>query len=228
MSFSNSDSLQLVDTKDGSQTVLNTTSGSTYHSRHGAVTESKHVFIDKGLRLVLDKEVTEITLLEMGFGTGLNALLTFMHSDVAKVNVNYHALELFPLSESIWKEYQLPVELKKTEEMFAAIHSNNWNETFKISEFGSLTKHHISILDFEPRVSFDLVYYDAFEPETQPELWTAEVFQKLFSWLKAGGILTTYCCKGYVRRNMIAAGFEVTKVSGPPGKREMICAKKPL
>jgi tRNA U34 5-methylaminomethyl-2-thiouridine-forming methyltransferase MnmC len=91
-----------------------------------------------------------------------------------------------------------------------------------------LTKHHVSLLEFLPEIMFDLVYYDAFEPETQPELWTTEVFVKLWSWMNEGGVLTTYCCKGYVRRNMISAGFEVEKVPGPPGKREMICAVKPL
>ena len=91
-----------------------------------------------------------------------------------------------------------------------------------------LTKHHVSLFEFLPEIMFDLVYYDAFEPETQPELWTTEVFAKLWSWMNEGGVLTTYCCKGYVRRNMISAGFDVEKVPGPPGKREMICAVKPL
>lgn len=221
-------SLQIVATKDGSQTLLNETFGSTYHSRHGALTESKHVFIDKGLRKLMDKGVTNITLLEMGFGTGLNALLTGLLCAEEKGKIDYHGLELFPVSEEVWRAYRLPDELEAERNLFESIHNSDWNCPNSLLERFVLTKHHVSLLEFQPKVKFDLVYYDAFEPETQPELWTDDVFSKLFSWMNEGGILTTYCCKGYVRRNMIAAGFEVEKVSGPPGKREMICAVKPL
>lgn len=221
-------SLQIVATKDGSQTLLNETLDSTYHSRHGALTESKHVFIDKGLRKLIDKGVTNITLLEMGFGTGLNALLSASIAKREKIDIEYHGLELFPVAEDVWRAYKLPDELKTERNLFESIHSSGWNSSNELLERFLLSKHHVSLLEFEPNSMFDLVYYDAFEPETQPELWTDEVFSKLFSWMNDGGVLTTYCCKGYVRRNMIAAGFEVEKVPGPPGKREMICAVKPL
>ncbi len=221
-------SLKIVSTKDGSQTILNEELGSTYHSRHGALTESQHVFIAKGLEKVIESGMTEITILEMGFGTGLNALLTAIISVERNTRINYHALELFPLPESIWMEYQLPDELAENRGLFNSIHNADWNREVSINPNCTITKHHISLLDFEPSLKFDLVYYDAFEPETQPELWTQEVFEKLFSWMNPKGVLTTYCCKGYVRRNMLGAGFEVTKVPGPPGKREMIVANRPL
>ncbi|MGB0916391.1 MAG: tRNA (5-methylaminomethyl-2-thiouridine)(34)-methyltransferase MnmD [Flavobacteriales bacterium] len=224
----NKPSLQLVETKDGSQTILNEVLGSTYHSRHGALTESQHVFVDKGLRKQVENGMTDISLLEMGFGTGLNAVLTAQFSEAERLNVNYHGLELFPVPEEVWQAYQLPKELENEKDVFQKMHASTWNETNPILERFLLTKHQVSLLDFQPKTMFDLVYYDAFEPETQPELWTEEVFGKLFSWMNEGGVLTTYCCKGYVRRNMIAAGFEVEKVPGPPGKREMICAEKPL
>ncbi|MFT6210269.1 MAG: tRNA U34 5-methylaminomethyl-2-thiouridine-forming methyltransferase MnmC [Bacteroidia bacterium] len=228
MSSSNKPSLQIVSTKDGSQTILNTELGSTYHSRHGALTESQHVFIDKGLRKQIEDGVTNITLLEMGFGTGLNALLTAIESKKLNIRINYHALELFPVPEEVWKEYELPEELSGNRDLYDAIQLAEWDKEVIINPNFSVTKDNISLLDFRPSVKFDLIYYDAFEPETQLELWTQEVFGKLFSWSNPSGVLTTYCCKGYVRRNMIGAGFEVEKVPGPPGKREMIVAQRPL
>jgi len=225
MSSSVNHSLQIVSTKDGSQTILNEALGSTYHSRHGALTESQHVFIAKGLEKVLESGMTEITILEMGFGTGLNTLLTAIIAAERNIQINYHALELFPLPESVWMEYQLPDELAENRALFESLHREDWNKEVSINTNFSITKHHISLLDFDPSAKFDLVYYDAFEPETQPELWTQDVFEKLDNWMNPKGILTTYCCKGYVRRNMLGAGFEVTKVPGPPGKREMIVAK---
>lgn len=223
-----SSNLQLVTTKDGSQTILNEELGSTYHSRHGALTESKHVFIDKGLRKLLDGQVTDITLLEMGFGTGLNALLTLALSQEHNLNVNYHGLELYPVPNEVWKGYELPEELTSNRTDFEDLHGANWDERIVLNGNFQLTKHYVSLLDFESKEKFNLVYFDAFEPETQPELWTDDVFTKLFGLMADGGVLTTYCCKGYVRRNMIAAGFVVEKVPGPPGKREMIIAHRPL
>lgn len=227
-SSDSSSSLQLVTTKDGSQTILNEALGSTYHSRHGALTESEHVFIDKGLRKLLDGRVTDITLLEMGFGTGLNVMLTLQLAKENKLNVNYHGLELYPVPPSVWKEYEIPEELNSNRPEFDALHEANWGQSVQVAGHFQLTKHHVSLLDFESKEKFNLVYFDAFEPETQPELWTEDVFVKLFEMMQEGGVLTTYCCKGYVRRNMIAAGFMVEKVPGPPGKREMIVAQRPL
>lgn len=220
--------LKLVTTKDGSQTILNDQLGSTYHSRHGALTESNHVFIDKGLRRLVDDGLNKINILEMGFGTGLNALLTWQMAKELGLNVKYHSLELFPVPEKVWSEYVLPNELLSSQTEFEKLHQANWSESVQMDERFQLTKYQVSLLDFQSDKKFNLVYFDAFEPETQPELWTEDVFGKLFEMMIVGGVLTTYCCKGYVRRNMIAAGFVVEKVPGPPGKREMIVAQRPL
>lgn len=221
-------SLQLIETKDGSQTVLNTELGSTYHSRHGALAESEHVFIAEGFQKLPHDDMTVVRILEMGFGTGLNALLTLAHSKHVQPVIDYHALELYPIPEKIWANYKLSKSLQPLEQQFREFHSGKWEMSNTVSDRFGLTKHNVSLLDFSPEVKFDLVYFDAFEPETQPELWTEKVFSKLFSWMNPRGILTTYCCKGDVRRAMISAGFVVEKVPGPLGKREMICAKVPL
>lgn len=220
--------LRIVQTKDGSNTVLNTELGSTYHSRHGAITESKHVFLDKGLRKQLERQVTDITLLEMGLGTGLNALLTLKEVLQQPVRINYHSLELYPIPESVWSTFKLPNELSDFQTEFEEMHTSDWGMKIQLSDNFEITKHQISLLDFVGDVRFDVVYFDAFEPETQPELWTEEVFSRLFEMMNLEGVLTTYCCKGYVRRNMISAGFVVEKVAGPPGKREMLVAKRTL
>ena len=220
--------LQLITTEDGSQTILNNALGSTYHSRHGALTESKHVFIEKGLQNLLDGRTTDINLLEMGFGSGLNALLTATIAEQTKYRINYQALELFPVPPEVWSNYLLPEELVSCVASFQSMHAAKWNAPFKLNNWFELVKHQVSLIDFLSDTQFDLVYFDAFEPEKQPELWTQAVFEKLLEMMNPGAILTTYCCKGYVRRNMIAAGFVVQKVPGPPGKREMIIAHRPL
>jgi len=220
--------LKLLNTSDGSQTILNEVLGSTYHSRHGAFTESEHVFIEAGLMHKLASEPKSLSILEMGFGTGLNSLLTFRTAQLFGTSVAYVALELFPVPKEIWHNYQLPNELAEFENTFWSMHQASWNDPAELSDGFSLTKHQVSLLDFDPEATFDLVYFDAFEPETQPELWTQEVFERLFSWLDPGGVLTTYCCKGDVRRAMVAAGFLVEKLPGPPRKREMIRATRPL
>lgn len=220
--------MKLLTTSDGSQTILNEVLGSTYHSRHGAVTESEHVFIEAGLKKKFASEPKSLSILEMGFGTGLNALLTFRTVQSAVVRVNYEALELFPVPTEIWHNYQLPNELAGLENVYRRMHQTSWNEAAELADGFSLTKHQVSLLSFNPETTFDIVYFDAFEPETQPELWTQEVFARLFSWFNPGGVLTTYCCKGDVRRAMLAAGFLVEKLPGPPRKREMIRATRPL
>ncbi|MFM1877013.1 MAG: hypothetical protein RL266_2750 [Bacteroidota bacterium] len=218
----------LITTSDGSQTILNERLGSTYHSRHGALTESNHVFIDNGLRRIIQNGKTNVSILEMGLGTGLNALITSKIALESGIRISYHGLELFPVPKEIWAEYALPSALCIDRPIFESIHGAFWNESVYLNDGFQLTKHHTSLLEFESDLKFDLVYFDAFEPETQPELWTQHVFEKLFSMMDTGGILTTYCCKGQVRRNMLAAGFMVEKVPGPPGKREMIVAHRPL
>lgn len=220
--------LDLVVTKDGSQTILNMELGSTYHSRHGALTESEHVFLKEGLFRYIKDGTQELCILEMGFGTGLNALLTWTIANELGLDVDYHGLELYPVPEAVWSAYQLPEQLQSQRQNYESIHAAEWNKCVVMDTNFGLTKHQVSLLDFKTDIRFNVVYFDAFEPETQPELWTEEVFRNLFELMKPEAILTTYCCKGYVRRNMISAGFVVEKVPGPPGKREMIVAQRPL
>lgn len=228
MSDSDSSFLSVLETSDGSQTVQNSQIGSTYHSTHGAFTESQHVFIAKGLEKALENGVTEITILEMGLGTALNAVLTIQRAKEFGVKVNYHSLEMYPLPESVWRIYRLPFELKHLQEIFEQIHIADWNTGISLNDSFKFIKHQISLLEFRSELKFDLIYFDAFDPNLQPELWTTSVFEKLGGMMNAGAILTTYCCKGQVRRNMLASGLEVEKIPGPPGKREMIRANKPL
>ncbi|MCF8257263.1 MAG: tRNA (5-methylaminomethyl-2-thiouridine)(34)-methyltransferase MnmD [Flavobacteriales bacterium] len=209
-------------TADGSLTVLDVVTGSTYHSRHGARTESIHVFIRAGLDFLREKGLQHFQVLEMGFGTGLNAFLTAERTLDGDISVDYTALEAFPLAMGMWEEV-VNQELHCTE-LFRTIHASPWGERAVIAERFSIVKHHIRLQDFFSQEKFDLIYYDAFEPNTQPELWTEEVFRKLFDMSAPGGVVVTYCAKGSVRRAMQAAGYTVERLPGPPFKREMLRA----
>lgn len=217
--------VKIEQTTDGSLTVLDVNSGSTYHSRHGALTESMHVFITTGLRPILTERSGRIRILEMGFGTGLNALLTAQTIKNTSTLAEYHALEAYPLSDAVWREIVAHQTIDK--DLFNAIHEAVWNRPVDISPHFNLAKHHMRLQEFENVEAFDLIYYDAFEPNAQPELWTVEVFQKLFELTAASGVLVTYCAKGDVRRAMQTAGYRVERLPGPPFKREMLRATRP-
>ena len=201
----------------------------TYHSIHGAIQESQHVFIKAGL---LDSGIFEYTgihhILEMGFGTGLNALLTLMEADKYKNRIYYTGIELRPLSE---KEtgllnYCEQLNQPQYEPLFEKMHQAGWEEMFEITEYFRLTKTKCDLADYAASELFSIIYFDAFAPAAQPECWTKEIFEKLYKLLLPGGILVTYCSKGDVRRNMQAVGFTTEKLPGPPGKREMLKATK--
>ena len=210
-------------TADGSSTLYTDRFKDTYHSIHGAIQESEHVFIKMGWDTVY-KDKKELHVLEMGFGTGLNTLLIALRSAQQAIPVHYTSLEAFPISKSDAASLNYG-ELLNASPLFDSIHNANWNESVQISPYFNLHKKHVSILDFESREKyFDLVLYDAFTPIAQPELWTKDVFLKLHQWMNAGGVLTTYCAKGDVRRAMKDIGFKVERLPGPPGKREMLRA----
>lgn len=219
----------LILTKDGSHTIAVPEMNVTYHSIYGAIQESKHVFIKAGL---MDSGIFDYVgihhILEVGFGTGLNALLTLIEADKHKNRIYYTAIELYPLNES---ETQLLNYCEQLDQLaykssFEKMHQCGWEEMFEISNYFRLTKTKCSLVDFSTANLFSIIYFDAFAPAAQPELWTKEVFKKLYSMMLPGGILVTYCSKGAVRRNMQAAGFIIEKLAGPPGKREMIRAKR--
>jgi tRNA U34 5-methylaminomethyl-2-thiouridine-forming methyltransferase MnmC len=210
-------------TGDGSKTIFIPELDERYHSKHGALQEALHVFIEMGLKH-LDK--SELHILEIGFGTGLNALLTFKESVNSKQQIKYTGLEAFPVALDMAMQMDY-CSNSSDKEMFEKMHQSSWNEWHGISNFFSLNKQEQKLENFETKDHFDIIYFDAFGPRVQEEMWGLHVFEKMFALLNSGGILCTYCAKGSVRRNMIAAGFLVERLPGPPGKREMLRAIKP-
>jgi tRNA U34 5-methylaminomethyl-2-thiouridine-forming methyltransferase MnmC len=206
-------------TADGSPTLFVPELNEHYHSTNGAVQESKHVYIEAGFNYCSKQE---IQVLEFGFGTGLNALLTAMEAKKRKIDVYYTGLEKFPLPQEIITQLHYP---ETDEALFQAIHQAEWNIPVRINPFFNLHKIQTSFSDFDFSGSYDVVYYDAFAPGKQPEVWSQELFDKVFSSINMDGILTTYCAKGSVRRMLQQAGFTVERIPGPPGKREMLRAK---
>lgn len=216
--------VRVEETADGSLTVVDVATGSTYHSRHGAKAESMHVFISAGLQPMLDRGLKRLSILEMGFGTGLNALLTANHVSDLEVQIHYTALEWYPLGQPVWEE--LVRQERDLPDMLRHLHASPWNMECSVTSNFQLTKNQVRLQDFVPPQAYDLVYYDAFEPNTQPELWTEELFHQLHGMTAPGGTLVTYCAKGSVRRAMQAAGYRTERLPGPPFKREMLRAVK--
>lgn len=218
---------KVIQTADGSSTVHIEDMDVTYHSRHGAIQESMHVFINAGLEYFISKsgDTSPVKIFEMGLGTGLNALLTWQYALEKNLPVYYESVEQFPLgaAEVSALSYHTILQDKSA---LSAIHNADWNIEVALDKIFSFKKSDASLIDYATDVLFDIIYYDAFAPNAQPELWTEEVFTKLYSILNANGLLVTYCSKGDVRRAMIAAGFKVQKIPGPPGKREMLRAVK--
>ncbi|HET8753029.1 MAG TPA: tRNA (5-methylaminomethyl-2-thiouridine)(34)-methyltransferase MnmD, partial [Salinimicrobium sp.] len=200
-----------------------------YHSRHGAIQEANHVFIKMGLEHVQKiAGITNISILEIGFGTGLNAFITFLEAEKRNLSIKYTGVEAFPVLEEEIKalNYVSFFTEKNSAEIFDLIHQSPWEVKNGISEDFFLTKQKRFFSEIDEKDEFQLIYFDAFGPQVQPELWTEEIFKKMHQALKIGGILVTYSAKGSVRRAMQAAGFFVERLPGPPGKREMLRATK--
>lgn len=211
-------------TKDNSNTLFSEHFNEHYHSTNGAINESIHVFINAGLRYF---DQISISILEVGYGTGLNSLLTFIESESSEIQIQYTSLEKFPVDLSTTKKLNFHNELKYDKSIFEKMHSSEWNSVIQISKKFKLKKLKIDLLDFIPLENqYDLIYFDAFSPDTQPELWSQDVFKKLYSSLKVNGILTTYSSKGLVKNNLREAGFIVKRLPGPTGKRHMLRAIK--
>lgn len=215
-------------TSDGSHSVFNEPLGVSYHSRHGAIQETNHVFIDAGLRF---KAVVqqELRILETGFGTGLNAYMTLLEARRRNLTVYYETWEAYPLGPEAWAQLNYPalLEPEASESLFETMHQCPWSEPRAITEGFTLLKHQGSFHEIQHQQQFDLIYFDAFAPDAQPDLWTPELLQRMFHALKPEGALVTYCAKGYVKRNLKQVGFEVETLPGPPHKREMIRAGRP-
>lgn len=217
---------KIITTSDGSKSLYLPELDETYHSRHGAIQEAYHVFIRMGLDLF--KEGAKFNVLEMGFGTGLNCFITWLESQQRNLSIRYHGLEAFPVSIEMVRQLDYPSALDKdgSRSVFEQIHLCQWNEEIEISEGFTLFKEKKLFSEFRLTGVFDLIYFDAFGPRVQPDLWTEEVFQGMYDALRANGVLVTYSAKGSVRRALQAVGFKVERLPGPPGKREMLRATK--
>lgn len=208
--------------EDGSSTLYRADLDEHYHSFHGAIQESMHVFIEAGLKKATQKSA--LNILEVGFGTGLNALLTMLY--VPERLVHYHALEKYPVATDLTAAINYPQLLGGDEvrRSFNAMHACAWGQEVAIQPQFLLTKQEVDLCDFQSENLYDLVYFDAFAPDKQPELWTDAIFKSIYGMMAEKGILTTYSAKGSVRRSLQAAGFVVERIPGPPGKREMLRA----
>jgi tRNA U34 5-methylaminomethyl-2-thiouridine-forming methyltransferase MnmC len=219
---------RLVLTGDGSHTLYIPELNEHYHSTYGALTESLHVFIRSGLEYFAGRG--EISVFEAGFGTGLNALLTALKAARTGMKVWYYALEKYPVSPGMVKQLNYPLLLRETEPgaegMFSAIHEAGWEIMTEIHPDFHIKKMQGDLCGFIPDVIYDLVYFDAFAPDKQPEMWTGEIMHRLVSAIKPGGILTTYCVKGSVKRILTECGLTIEKLPGPPGKREILRGRR--
>ncbi len=215
--------VEIVGTGDGSDTLYVPDIEEHYHSVYGAVGESEHIFIRAGFHHF--KGNGPIHLLEVGFGTGLNVLLTALAADTSQSFVRYYALEKFPLSAEILRKINYPALLGPgTEELYRVIHDSSWNIPVRITPMLELVKIRVDFISasLSEIPLCNLVYYDAFSPEKQPEMWNQVLFRKLYNKMEKGGIFVTYCAKGSVRRSLQWAGFRVERLPGPPGKREIL------
>lgn len=202
--------LKVITTSDGSHSLLNEELDETYHSRHGAVQESMHVFIKNGLEYFPGNDVN---IFEVGFGTGLNALLSAQSSK----NVNYTSIEAFPLEESVYS--QLNYEPR---DLLISLHANPKLETrnFKLNRLHTT----LQLIQVEP--VYDIIFFDAFAPSKQPEMWELPMIEKVCNALTRGGLFVTYCAKGQLKRDLKSLGMEVETLPGPPGKKEMVRGTK--
>lgn len=216
--------LEVQKTADGSDTVLNKSIGVHYHSTNGAITEAEHVFISAGLNHFSQ---SDIAILEVGLGTGLNAALTAMHADEKGLKVSYVGVELYPLTTKFISEIGYPKQLQPAAAIAWNVISNApWNAAFALNSNFTITKQQADFTCWVSNQQFDLIYFDAFAPDCQPEMWAPEQFKKLFASLKPNGVLVTYSAKGIVKQALRNAGFTVKRLQGPPGKHHMLKAIK--
>ena len=216
---------EIIRTKDGSTTIHIKDWDECYHSKHGAIQEAQHVFIKNGLALYQNQSVS---ILEIGFGTGLNAFITYLESKKLNLDIDYVGVEAYPVSISELSAMNYVSELNADDKnaIFNLFHESNWEEKVVIDPFFSLTKRQQFFEEINDFEQYDLIYFDAFGYRVQPDLWSTSIFEKMYTALRPGGKLVTYAARGVVKRSMIEVGFTVEKLPGPPGKREMLRATK--
>lgn len=217
---------RIITTGDGTHTVFLEDWNEYYHSKHGAIQESEHVFLQNGLYLFSNQS---ISVLEIGFGTGLNAFLTLLHAPGKSLQIKYTGIEAYPVQnqELAALNYARHVSAENASQLFKKIHEAPWESFAEVTKDFQLEKKQMFFQQLQYQDEFNLIYFDAFGARVQPELWTETIFKKMYEALKSKGVLVTYAAKGSVRRAMLSVGFSVEKLPGPPGKREMLRATKP-
>lgn len=221
--------MEIIKTGDGSHTLYSAQFNEIYHSRHGAIQEGRHVFIKHGLQYLAEQGLKEIHIFEVGFGTGLNAILTLIAAKELGMKIYYESIELYPVPFEIIEQlnYSELLDNDAYHSLYYIMHQCSWNEAHDITPYFSLKKIEGSLLNYQPATNnSQLIYFDAFAPEHQMEMWTADVMKKLYDMLQANGILVSYCSKSVFQKALKEAGFKVSKLPGPPGKREMVRAVK--
>ena len=219
----------LAPTEDGSPTLYNPVFGEHYHSIHGAVQESMHIFIEAGLHSWLKNSTKQsLHVLEVGFGTGLNALLTALDGQSQELSLHYTILELYPVQEDIYSQLHFDIKHPNSDKCLQELHTAPWDKaiTLQCNPHFTLEKRHCALQEFSATRPIDLIYFDAFSPEAQEELWDEAIFKVLYDTSHSGAIIVTYCAKGEVRRRLQRAGWQVERLAGPPGKREMLRGTK--
>ncbi|NCT17873.1 MAG: SAM-dependent methyltransferase [Flavobacteriaceae bacterium CG_4_8_14_3_um_filter_34_10] len=212
---------EIVTTSDGSSTIFFSEWKEHCHSIHGAIQEANHVFIKMGLSLFSSGEVA---ILEIGFGTGLNAFITLLEAEKRNLTISYVGVEAYPITLEEVEKLNYPKQLNASEEIFRLLHEKPWEQNIEISSRFNLKKRQQFFEQINDASQYDLIYFDAFGAGVQPELWTVSIFKKMYQALKPKGVLVTYAAKGSVRRAMLEVGFKVERLPGPPGKREMLRA----
>ena len=218
---------EIIITDDGSTTIRIPEWDENYHSTHGAIQEAKHVFIKHGLDLFQNQD--SISIFEIGFGTGLNAFITFLET-LNKEKTNYVGVEAYPISaeEVLQMNYVSELQAADFKSIFETMHNCSWEMDNQITANFNLTKRKQFFQDIEDKNKYDLIYFDAFGFPLQPELWSEVIFKKMYEALLPNGVLVTYACRTPIRKAMLTAGFSVEKLPGAPGKREMLRATKRL
>lgn len=219
--------IKIIETGDGSHSLYHSALNETYHSTHGALNESHYVYIEQGLE---HQSANPVEILEFGFGTGLNVLLTAIYADRHEREIHLTTLEAFPLDKEISDalNYARCLSDPAAEEWFQRIHDVAWEKRKKINPHMHLTKRMMRFEDFSMKQRFDLVYFDAFAPSRQPELWTKDILVNVVDALKEGGVFVTYSAMGQLKRDLASLGMGVETLDGPPGKKEMVRAVKPI